>query len=271
MFARMEFIFPRGGGSRALAHANIQLLIQPDWNAEQTINQAEKAILSLDYVKQPQNPSKFADLEERSYKKGNFTISYSPEDGEYKLLAVWLHFYEEDEYAFSEAGFTEYESIRKALATAELEQSLENDPRYPGRTIQTPKMFNDRHPHPEQSSATEILFGLSTLLYYVLIFFLPGFWIALKFFRHLGISNILKRIIFVVSTSLILAPTPLPIIMFGPVFLLPMPFVLPFVLESGAFLKLLAVSVGCTAILASLISLLIRNPRPSNEVPEILS
>src|SRR5689334_4834326 len=103
--------FQGGGGSRALPHANIQLLIQPGMTAEQTINRAEKAILSLNYVKQPPNPSQFADPGERSYKKDKFTISYYPEEGEYKRLAVWLHYYEGDSLLFTEAGFIEYESL----------------------------------------------------------------------------------------------------------------------------------------------------------------
>jgi len=259
-----------GGGSRALPHANIQLLIQSGQTAEKTVNQAEKAILSLNYVKQPPNPSQFADPDERSYKKGNFTVSYYPEEGESKLVAVWLHFYQEDSLAFSETGFKEYESLRSAIASAGLEESLENDPRYPGRTILTPEMFNEQHPHPEQRSSREILFGLSTLLCYALIFLVPGFWIALKFFSRTAMSNTLKRILFVAVTSLLLAPAPLPIIMFGPVFLLPLPFALPFAFGSPPFLNLLAISVGCTLVLASLISLLIRNPRTSSKLLEIV-
>lgn len=262
--------FRGGGGSRALPHANIQLLIQSGQTVEQTINQAEKAILSLNYVKQPPNPSQFADPEERSYKKENFTVSYFPDGGEYKRLAVWLHFYQGDSLVFSEAGFTEYESLLATLASTGLEQSLENDPRYPGRTIQTPEMFNERNPHPEKRSSREILFVLSTLLCYALIFLVPGFWIALKLFGGTAMSITLKRILFVATTSLLLAPAPLPIIMFGPVFLLPLPFALPFAFGSHPFLNLLAISVGCTAVLASLISLFIRNHRPSSEVPEIL-
>lgn len=263
--------FQGGGGSRALPHANIQLLIPSGSNAEQTVNQAEKAILSLNYVKQPPNPSQFADPEERSYKKEEFTVSYFPEEGEYKRLAVWLHFYEGDSLVFSEAGLMEYESLLAALGSIGLEQSLENDPRYPGRTIQTAEMFNERNPNPERRSGKEILFVLSTLLCYALIFFVPGSWIALKFCSSAAMSITLKRILFVATTSLLLAPAPLPIIMFGPVLLLPMPIALPFALGSRPFLNLLAISVGCTMVLTTIISLLIRNPRPSNEVPEILS
>ena len=262
--------FQGGGGSRALPHANIQLLIESGWTAEQTINQAEKAILSLKYVKQPPNPSQFADPDERSYKKGNFTISYFPEEGEYKRIAVWLHYYEGDSLLFTKAGFMEYESLRAALASAGLEQSLENDPRYPGRTIQTPEMFNERNPNPERRSSREILFIVSTLLCYAIIFLVPGFWIALKLFGGTAMSITLKRILFVVTTSLLLAPAPLPIIMFGPVFLLPLPFALPFAFGSSPFLNLLAISVGCTMAVASLISLLIQNTGPSSRVPEIL-
>lgn len=256
--------FQGGGGSRAIPHANIQLLIQPGQTSEQIINLAEKAILSLDYVKQPPNPSRIADPEERSYKKENFSILYSPEEGEYKRLVIWIHFYQEDDLSFSEAGFKEYDSLRAALASAGLEQSLENDPRYPGRTILTPEMFNEQHPRPEQRTSRELLHTLSSLLCYLLIFLVPGFSIALKLFSGTAMSITLKRILFVAITSLVLAPAPLPIIMFGPVFLLPLPFALPLAFGSPPFLNLLAISVGCTAVLTSLISLLIRNPRTSS-------
>src|SRR5688572_9952928 len=113
--------FLGGGGSRTVPHANIQLPIQSGSTAGQIVNQAEKAILSLGYVKQPPNPSQFADPGERSYKKGNFTVSYFPDD-DYQRLAVWLHFYQEDSLVFTEDGFMEYESLRAALASAGLEE-----------------------------------------------------------------------------------------------------------------------------------------------------
>ncbi|HAV77722.1 MAG TPA: hypothetical protein DCX53_10275 [Anaerolineae bacterium] len=185
-------------------------------------------------------------------------------------MAVWIHFYQEDELSFSETGFKEYESLRIAFASAGLKQSLENDPKYPGRTILTPQMFNVQHSQPEQRTSRELLHTLSSLLCYVLIFLVPGFSIVLKLFSGSAMSITLKRILFVAISSLVLAPAPLPIIMFGPVFLLPLPFALPFALGSPPFLKLLAISVGCTAVLTSLISLLIQNPRPSRKVSGIL-
>lgn len=57
---------------------------------------------------------------ERGYRKGSFSISYSPEEGDYKSIAVWLYFYQEDKYVFDEAGFAEYESPVAALASAGL-------------------------------------------------------------------------------------------------------------------------------------------------------
>lgn len=255
--ARNSF-FQGGAGYRAVPHANIQLLIEPGETAEKTINQAEKVILSLNYSKQ--SPDELVSMVELGYRKGRFSILYSPEEGDYKSIAVWLHFYQEDTYNFDEAGFAEYESLVAGLAAAGLRQSLENDPRYPGRTIETPEMFNTAQPHPEQRTSTEKLFDLSRLASYFFIFFWPGLWIVSELFNHLSIAISAKRVWFVAIISLLLAPAPLPVIMFGPVFLLPMPFALPFAVQSLPFLKLLAVSLGGTAIFASLISLLLEYP-----------
>ncbi len=87
--------------------ANIQILIPPDRSADQVVNQAEKAVLSLGYVKQPPDPTAFGGVEARDYKKGSFEISYVPEEGDYKRIAVWLSFYEWDNYVFSARGIAE--------------------------------------------------------------------------------------------------------------------------------------------------------------------
>lgn len=250
--------FQGGAGYRAIPHANIQLLIKPGETAELTIDQAEKIILSLDYSKQSRD--ELVSMVERGYRKGSFRISYIPEEGEYKSIAVWLHFYQEDTYNFDEAGFAEYESLVAALASAGLRQSLENDPRYPGRTIETPEMFNATQPYPEQRTPTERLFELSRLASYFFIFFWPGLWIVSKLLTRLSMAIAAKRVWFIAIISLLLAPAPLPVIMFGPVFLVPMPFVLPFALQSVPFLKLLAVSISGTAVLALLISLFLEYP-----------
>jgi hypothetical protein len=250
--------FQGGGGSRAVPHANIQLLIKLNRTAAETIDQVEKVILSLNYVRLSRN--ELISDQERGYRKQNFKILYSPEQGAYGSQALWIHFYQEDKYTFDDTGFAEYESLRTALLSTGLDQSLENDPRYPGRTVLTPEMFNEAHPNPERRTPKEQVFLLSTLASYFFLFFWPGLWIVSKLFNHLTMTITTKRVLFVVVISLLLAPAPLPLIMFGPVLLLPMPFALPFVLQSLPFLKLLAVSIGGTAIFASLISLILGYP-----------
>lgn len=133
---------------------------------------------------------------------------------------------------------------------------MEDDPRYPDRTIQTPEMFNQARPNPEQRTPTERSFGLSTLASYLFIFFSPGLWIVSKLFNRVAMAITTKRVLFVAVISLLLAPAPL----FGPIFLLPIPFALPFAVESLPFLGLLAVSIGGTAVVTSLISLLLDYP-----------
>lgn len=251
--------FQGGGGSRAVPHANIQLLIESGATAEETIDQVEKVILSLNYVKLSRSEL-ISDLE-RGYQKQTFKILYSPEKGDYGTKVLWIHFYQEDKLTFDDNGFAEYESLRTALLSTGLEQSLENDPRYPGRTVLTPEMFNEARPNPEQRTPKEQVFLLSTLASYFFLFFWPGLWIVSKLFDHLTMAITTKRVLFVVVISLLLAPAPLPLIMFGPVLLLPMPFALPFALQSLPFLKLLAVSIGGTAIFVSLISLVLGYPR----------
>lgn len=250
--------FQGGAGYRATPHANIQLLIKPGETADDIIDRAEKVILSLKYAKLSRN--ELVSDEERGYRKDNFKILYSPEEGSYRSIALWIHFYQEDKYVFDDAGFAEYESLRTGLIAAGLEQSLENDPQHPGRTILTPEMFNESNPNPEQRTPKENLYALSTLASYFFIFFWPGIWIVSKTFKLLTVAITTKRVLFVAISSLLLAPAPLPIIMFGPVFLLPMPFAIPFVLVSPSFLKLLAVSFACTAVVASLIVLIFEYP-----------
>lgn len=251
-----------GGAGSVTPHANIQIVIQPSSTTEQTIDQAEETILSLNYIKQPPNPSRYADNDERSYKKGNFEISYFPETGESKRLALWLHFYEHGSYQFSNGGLEEYQSLIDVIATAGLEQSLENDPRFPGRTILTTEMFNTKQNRPIMviSRMASLPFVVAVLAVYGAIVFWPGFWISIKLIRRLSVSNTLKRILFVVGSSVLLAPGLILLTPFGPALLVPLPLAIPFALAAEPLFYFLAISFVCTLFLASLVSLLIKNP-----------
>jgi len=258
--------FQGGAGYIAVPHANIQLLIEPGTTAEEIMSQVDTVILSLDYVKLSRN--ELLSDHERGYRKGNFKIVYSPEEGDYRSQALWIHFYQEDKYTFNDVGFAEYEALRSALVASGLKQSLVNDPRYPGRTIFTPEMFNEEYSGQERPSSTQVVHGLATLLSYVLIFLLPGFWIALKLLVKLAIPVMAKRVLFAAITSLLLAPAPLPIIMFGPIFLLPALLALPFALESPEYLRLWLMSFAGTLFIAVMLSPLIRTPSPPDHEPQ---
>jgi hypothetical protein len=258
--------FQGGAGYIAVPHANIQLLIEAGRTVDETMDQVDKVILSLNYVKLSRN--ELLSDQERGYRKGNFKIVYSPEEGDYSSQALWIHFYQEDKYTFDDVGLAEYESLRSALVASGLKQSMVNDPRHPGRTIFTPEMFNQEYSGQEKPSGTQVVHELATLLCYTLIFLLPGFWIALKLLVKLVIPVMAKRVLFISVTSLLLAPAPLPIIMFGPIFLLPAPLALPFALESPEYLRLWLMSFAGTLFIAVILSLLIRTSSPPELEPQ---
>jgi hypothetical protein len=256
------------GGARytAVPHANIQLLIEPGRTVDQTIDQVDKVILSLKYVQLSRD--ELLSDQERGYRKGTFKIIYSPEEGDYRSQALWIHFYQEDKFAFDDIGFAEYESLRSALVASGLKQSMVNDPRHPDRTIFTPEMFNGEYAGQERPSRNQVVHGLATLLCYALIFLLPGCWLALKLLDNLVIPIMTKRVLFVAMTSLLFAPAPFPIIMFGPIFLLPAPLALPFALGSPEYRRLWLMSFTGTLFIAVILSLLIRPSRPPELEPQ---
>jgi len=248
-------LYGRGAGVSTIPHANVQLLVSSGETTEQVVEQAEVVVKSLGYVKQPDDG-----LSEWTYKKGDFTISYHPEDDEeYRKLAVWIHFYQWDTNYFDESGLAEYQSLIDALTSIGLEPTMTNDPRFPGRKVYTTEMFNADHPRPTLERIESIMFGLALLLLYGVVILLPAFWIEIGVINRLSMSIGLKRILFVIFNSLFLAPSPVPLPLLGPLPLVPAPLMLPFVLASPDFLKLLAISMAGMGVVASLVSLLIRN------------
>lgn len=266
-------LFMLGGASAtALPHANIKILIQPDTTAEQAIDKTEDALLSLGYIQQPNDWEDWINIldpeklelkkKERRYTKGDFEIFYDPESGDYATIAFHLHFYENGGYLFTEAGFAEFEALRTAVDSVGLEESLENDPRFPGRKISTPEMFNNEQQSPimQLPRVAGILLALIGLLFYGVAIIWPGFWIASKLLNHLMIPNSIKRIVFILASSLLLTPGLTLLTPFGPPALLPLPLALIFALAAPPLLYLLAISFGCTAILSLIVSLRIWRP-----------
>jgi len=253
-------LYGRGAGVSTIPHANAQLLVPSGKTTKQVVEQAEAVVISLGYVKQANNG-----VSEWSYKKDNFTIEYHPEDDEeYRKLAVWIHFYQWDNNYFDESGLAEYQSLMDALTAVGLDPTMTNDPRFPGRKVYTAEMFNADHPRPTLERMESVMFGLALLLLYGVVILLPAFWIEIGVINRLSMSIGLKRILFVIFNSLFLAPSPVPLPLLGPLPLVPAPLMLPFVLASPDFLKLLAISVAGMGVVALLVSLLIRNS-PSNQ------
>ena len=245
-----------GAGTSTIPHANVQLLVPTGKTTDQLVEQAEIVIKSLGYVKQPSDS-----LSEWTYKKGDFTIAYNLEDDkEYGKTVVWLHFYKWKSDYFDESGIAEYLSFIDSLRSIGLEPTWTNDPRYPGRTVFTPEMFNAEYvPNPTLNRVESAMFGFALLLLYGVVILWPVFWIEIKLINRLSMSIGLKRILFVIFNSLFLAPSPLPLPLLGPLPLVPAPLMFPFVLAFPDFLKLLAISIAGMGVVALLVSLLIRN------------
>lgn len=248
-------LYRLGAGTSTVPHANIQLLIPQGRTTEQVVEQVEIIAKSLDYVKDLSDT-----LNEWTYKKGDFTISYYPEDDEeYRKLAVWIHFYQWNNNHFDENGLAEYQSLVNALMATGLKPTMTNDPRFPGRTVLTPEMFNSIYAPTTFDRVASVMFGLALFLLYGVVILVPAFWIEMGFINRLSLSIATKRILFVIFNTLFLAPSPVPLPLLGPLPLVPVILMLPFAFAFPEFLKLLAISMAVMVVVASLASLFIKN------------
>ncbi|MBL8089016.1 MAG: hypothetical protein JNJ43_01715 [Anaerolineales bacterium] len=250
-------LYGRGAGVTAIPHANVQLLTTTNRKTtDQIVKQVESLILSLGYVKQPNDGHV-----EWTYKKDDFTVSYNQEDDEeYRKMAVWVHFYQWNNIYFDESGLAEYQSFINALQSTGLELTWTNDPNHPGRKILTPEMFNAQHaPNPTLNRVESAMFGLALLLLYGVLILLPAFWIEMMVINRLSLSIAIKRILFVILNTLFLAPSPVPLPLLGPLPLVPAALMIPFVLASPEFLKLIGFSIIGMGIVSFFVSLLIKN------------
>lgn len=249
-------LYRLGAGVTAIPHANVQLLTTNTKNTNQIVAQVESLIISLGYIKQPDDGHV-----EWTYKKDDFTISYNQEDDEeYRKIAVWIHFYQWNNIYFDESGLAEYQSLINSLQSIGLEPTWINDPRYPGRKILTPEMFNAQNaPNPTFNRFKSALFGLALLLLYGVVILLPVFWIELMIINRLSLSIRAKRILFIIFNTLFLAPSPVPLPLLGPLPLIPAALMIPFVLASPEFLKLIGFSMIGMGIVAFFVSLFIKN------------
>ena len=252
-------------GRDRVAWAVIKLVVPPGQTLEQTFDLAEKVILSHGYTKHPYSEY----LSSQDYTKDKFTISYDPYDEPQKDLGViYLHYYEEDwkNFIFSKAGIDEYDTLSKALSSVGLQPVPEDQAdRDNARWAATPEMFNTRrNPQLAEESIMGGLLGLSALLFYGFFVIWPAFWIFLKLLDYLTLPIWLKRILFIAASSLLLPHGFILLTPFGPAIFVPLPLALPLALLATPLLYPLAISILCTMILASVLSLIIRNSRPTN-------
>lgn len=260
------FFFMNGGaGGTELPGAVLKVVVPPGSTLQKTFDLAENAILSQGYKKQPYS----AYLTSQSYTKDDFEISYDPYDeAQITLDVVYLHYYEHNwgEDLFSKAGIAEYGALSKALSSVGLQPVPEDQSdRDNARWAATPEMFNARRgPQLAEESIMGSLLGVSGLLFYGFLIMWPVFWIFLKLLNYFTLPIWLKRILFITTSSLLLPPGFILLTPFGPAVFAPLPLALPFALLATPLLYPLAISIGCTMILASVVSLTIRSSDSSS-------
>jgi len=251
-----------GAGATEGPSASLKIPVPAGKTTEQTFDLAEKVILSHGYRQGESLGEGWSYTQE--YKRDKFSISYSPNDSaQNKLGVIYIYFYEQNSKAslFSEAGITEYDTLAQALGSVGLQPVPEDQAdRDNFRRATTPEMFNSRRiPELSQERITRwLLIGSATALYGFLIIW-PAFWIFLRVLGYLTLPNWLKRVLFIVGSTLLLPPGFILLTPFGPALLAPLPLALPFALLATPLLYPLAISIVCTLFLASVVSLWIRD------------
>lgn len=234
--------------SRMVPHANIKLVSQSPESVEDTLNKVEQVILGLGYQKQANDWQRWTFLDkeslerkksERHFSKQQFNIRYLPEiDEKYRSLATpHLHFYEHESEVFTEEGIQSYHELITQLINAEINVGQANGIDYEhSRTVQTPAMFNQGHTPP---SASKILISIGMALIpfsvYALIILWPGYRYVLKLTKRIQTSRKSKIAFFTLVSSIMLAPFPMMLSMFGPFLLVPLPIAI--ILYFEAILK----------------------------------
>jgi hypothetical protein len=241
--------------------ANMKFIVPKDQTSTRLFDQVERVILSRGYAKQHGYGQ--GELYTQEYIKDKFQASFQPNDGVQKQLGViYIYFYESDHSQFTQAGIAEYYALNTSLKLAGLQSSTEDEAdRKNSRWVATPETFNEHHPPPRPQEVIEdMLPGLVALMLYGLVVILPGSLLGIKFINSLNISISAKRILFIVGSSLLFAPLPLPLSMWGPFVLVPLPLCAPlaFALPEWA-----VASVAGTAILTSIVSVFVWRIRPT--------
>jgi hypothetical protein len=258
------FLFLIGGaGASEGPSANLKIRVPSGKTTEQTFELAEKIILSHGYRQGESLSEGWSYTLE--YKKDKFSISYAPnDDAQVELRVIYIYFYEQSSEGslFSEAGIAEYDALAKALGFAGLKLLSEDQAdRDNFRWAATPEMFNNRRiPELSQERIISRLFIGSAFALYGFLIIWPALWIFLRLLSYLTLPSWVKRLLFIVGSTLLLPPGFILLTPFGPAILAPLPLALPFALLATPLLYPLVLSIICTLIVASVASLRIRDP-----------
>ena len=270
------------GDSRAVPHANIKLAIPEGHTLDQAVAMVDRAILKLGYSKEANDWEKWKPIisdqelenkkKEATYIFDGVRIMYIPErNPQYQAAntqaslanrpSFFVHFYEDDGYVFSDSGIAAYEALKTALSSEGL-QRLEEDEndREHYRPVLTPSLFNQQHSPPSfRQRVVTVGYSVYAFIAYALVVALPACWLGLRVLRKRTMSLRRKRLLFTGLGSLLLPPIPVPVSMFGPLLLVPLPLVAPFVLGlPHRYLLWVATSMAVTAICCFMISMKIR-------------
>jgi hypothetical protein len=240
-------------------HAIVEVVLPKNATTEDTFAAADRVILSLGYIKGKGGGPEF----ESEYVSSDFRINYYPEsEGVRGGVTVFrLHFYQYGRRQFNQTGIDRFEDLKNALIDADLvlppEMALSLDVKL---ETMTPTDFNRENPPPSfEEYARRARGGAFALGMYSIFVLIPGFWSAIRYFRKITGPLFLKRSAFAALCSLCLSPGIFPFpTMFGPILLVPFPFGALWIFELGEIYAFaLAISVGCTLLVAGLLSLFI--------------
>ena len=277
--------------SRAVPHASLKLAISDGQTLDQAIAVADRAILKLGYAKEPNDWEKWQPIlseqelenkkKEATYLSNGMRIMYMPERNAQYLTAqpqaplavrpsFFLHFYEEEGYVFTDSGVAAYEALKAALASDGLQnlEEDENDKKH-YRPLVTPSLFNEQHSPPSlRQRMVAVGYGAYAFAAYALVIVLPVCWFGFRALRNRTMPLHRKRLLFTGLGSLLLPPVPVPISMFGPLVLVPLPLVAPFALGlPSRYVLWVATSITVTAVLCLLISMMIRTAAAQQALP----
>lgn len=279
------------GDARTVPHASIKLGIPEGQTLDQAVALLDRTVLRLGYNKQQNDWEKWkpilseAELElkkkEATYTSDGMRIMYMPErNAEYlasdpqaplaRRPSFFLHFYEDEGYVFTDRGIAAHEALKAALAAEGL-QSLEADDidRKHYRPVSTPVEFNQQHGPPSfQRRAVNVGYAVYAFAAYALLIAWPAWWLGLRALRKRTMSLIRKRLLFTALGSLLLPPVAVPMSMFGPVLLIPLPLAAPLLPElPPRYLLTVAISTALTAVCCFLVSMKIQSTAAQQGAP----